>query len=94
MNTVTIVITVSGLVMIAMLMMQSIMRRVFYLKPLVGVGMFIAFGLVFGALTEFPAVLGTSEITALLISSVGMMIGLGWVMEGLDKLSHLGEGKK
>ena len=94
MNTVTIAITVSGLVMIAMLLMQSITRRIFYLKPIVGIGMFIAFGLVFGALTEFPAVLGTSEITALLISSVGMVIGFGWAAEGLDKLSHLKEGEK
>ena len=94
MNTVTIAITVSGLVMIAMLLMQSITRRIFYLKPIVGIGIFIVNGLVFGALAEYPAVLGTSEITALLISSLGMMVGLGWAVEGLDKLSHLKEGEK
>ena len=94
MNTVAIAVTVSGVVLFALLMVQSLMRRVFYAKPIVGIGMFIAFGLLFGALAEFPAVLGTSEITALLISSLGMMVGIGWTVEGLDKLSHLKEGEK
>ena len=94
MNAVAIAVTVSGVVLFALRMVQSLMRRVFYAKPIVGIGMFIAFGLLFGALAEFPAVLGTSEITALLISSLGMMVGLGWAAEGLDKLSHLKEGEK
>ena len=94
MNTVAIIITASGVVLLALLMIQSRAHRVFYAKPIVGVGIFIVFGLIFAALAEYPAVLGTSEITALLISSLGMVMGIGWVAEGLDKLSHLEEGKK
>ena len=94
MNAVAIAVIVNGVVMAALLIMQSRRYRDFYVKPIVGLGMFIALGIGFAALIEFPGVLGTSQITAELISSVGMMIGLGWVMEGLDKLSHLGEGKK
>jgi hypothetical protein len=94
MNTVAIIITASGVVLLALLMIQSRAHRVFYAKPIVGVGMFIGFGLIFAALAEYPAVLGTSEITALLISSLGMVMGIGWAVEGLDKLSHLEEGEK
>ena len=94
MNTVAIIITASGVVLLALLIMQSRRYRDFYAKPIVGVGIFIVFGLIFAALAEYPAVLGTSEITALLISSLGMVMGIGWAVEGLDKLSHLEEGKK
>ena len=81
----------------ALLTYQSIRYKVFYVKPFVGIGMFIVFGLItFGLIAGegTSGVLGAAQVPALLISSLGVLIGVGWIAEGLDKLSHVKEGKK
>jgi hypothetical protein len=71
-----------------LLIYKSIRYRVLYIKPFVGLGMFVAFGVILLGITQAQAVLGASEVPTLLISALGMLIGLGWVMEGLDRLKR------
>ena len=71
----------------ALLVFQSMRYKVFYVKPFVGVGMFIVFGVILLGVVEASGVLGASEVPTLLISALGLLIGFGWAMEGLDKLN-------
>ena len=94
MNAVAIAVIVNGVVMAALLIMQSRRYRDFYVKPFVGLAMFIVFGITLVALVKFPAVLGASAVPAILISALGMLVGLGWIFEGLDRPSLSKKGEK
>ena len=79
----------------ALLVFQSMRYKVFYVKPFVGVGMFIVFGVVLLSVVQVPEALGASEVPTLLyISSLGLLIGFGWAMEGLDRFSRRRRGEK
>ena len=78
----------------ALLVFQSMRYKVFYVKPFVGVGMFIVFGVILLGVVEASGVLGASEVPTLLISALGLLIGFGWVMEGLDRFSRRSRGEK
>ena len=77
-----------------LLVFQSMRYKVFYVKPFVGVGMFIVFGVVLLSVVQVPKVLGASEVPTLLISALGLLIGFGWAMEGLDRFSRRSRGEK
>jgi hypothetical protein len=77
-----------------LLVFQSIRDKVLYIKPFVGLAMFIVFGITLVALVKFPAVLGASAVPAILISALGMLVGLGWIFEGLDRPSLSKKGEK
>ena len=84
-----------GAVLLTILLtFQSMRYRVFYVKPFVGVGMFIVFGVVLLSVVQVPKVLGASEVPTLLISALGLLIGFGWAMEGLDRFSRRSRGEK
>ena len=78
----------------ALLVFQSMRYKVFYVKPFVGVGMFIVFGVILLEVVEASGVLGASEVPTLLISALGLLIGFGWAMEGLDRFSRRSRGEK
>ena len=89
-----ILIDFGAVLLTVLLVYQSIRYKAFYIKPFIGIGMFILFGVTLAAMAESPVVLSVSGVPTLLISALGALIGLGWALEGLDKLSHLEEGKK
>ena len=70
----------------ALLVFQSIRYKVFYVKPFVGLGMFIIFGVAFIDIAAGSA--SVALLPSLLISMLGMLIGLGWIFEGLDRPSY------
>ena len=82
-----ILIDFAAVLLTVLLTYQNIRYKVFYVKPFVGVVMFVAFGVISLGITQAQGVLGAAEVPALLISALGALIGLGWVMEGLDKLN-------
>ena len=89
-----ILIDFGAVLLTVLLVYQSIRYKAFYIKPFIGIGMFILFGITLVALVKFPAVLGASGVPAVLISALGMLVGLGWIFEGLDRPSLSKKGEK
>ena len=87
-----ILIDFATVLLCALLVFQSIRYKVLYIKPFVGLGMFIIFGVAFIGIAAGPT--SVALLPSLLIASLGMLIGLGWVFEGLDRPSYSKKGEK
>lgn len=87
-----ILIDAVGVLLGVLLILMSIKHHVFYAKPFIGVMMFIAFGAAFMEMAIAAPSAGL--LSSLLVSTLGMIIGLGWTFDGLDRLYYLKEGKK
>ena len=80
-------ILVSGFVFLALLIIQMFIHKVLYVKPILGALMYIIFGGIFVSIAFLPS--SDHLLSSMLISGLGMMIGLGWATEGMDRLDDL-----
>ena len=82
-------ILVSGFVFLALLIIQMFIHKVLvlYVKPILGALMYIIFGGICVSIAFLPS--SDHLLSSMLISGLGMMIGLGWANEGMDKLNDL-----
>ncbi len=80
-------ILVSGFVFLALLIIQMFIHKVLYVKPILGALMYIIFGGIYVSIAFLPS--SDHLLSSMLISGLGMMIGLGWANEGMDKLNDL-----
>ncbi len=80
-------ILVSGFVFLALLIIQMFIHKVLYVKPILGALMYIIFGGICVSIAFLPS--SDHLLSSMLISGLGMMIGLGWATEGMDRLDDL-----
>ena len=80
-------ILVIGFVFLALLIIQMFIHKVLYVKPILGALMYIIFGGIWVSIAFLPS--SDHLLSSMLISGLGMMIGLGWANEGMDKLNDL-----
>lgn len=80
-------ILVSGFVFLALLIIQMFIHKVLYVKPILGALMYIIFGGIWVSIAFLPS--SDHLLSSMLISGLGMMIGLGWATEGMDRLDDL-----
>ena len=87
-----IAIEITALPLLLLLILQMIQKKIYYIKPILGLTLFIAFGASF---VDVAAMHPSADLlSSLLISILGMIIGLGWVLEGLDNLANSKKGVK
>ena len=79
-------ILVSGFVFLALLIIQMFIHKVLYVKPILGALMYIIFGGIWVSIAFLPS--SDHLLSSMLISGLGMLVGLGWILEGLDNLTH------
>ena len=87
-----IIIEISTLAFLILLDFGMLQKKVYFIKPFVGIIMYIIFGASF---VDVAAMHPSADLlSSLLISILGMIIGLGWVLEGLDNLANSKKGVK
>ena len=81
-----IAIEITALPLLLLLILQMLKKKIYYIKPLLGLPMYITFGASFVDVAAMHP--SASLLSSLIISILGMLVGLGWILEGLDNLTH------